>query len=198
MSETEDLPARLRRETAELHHGVEAATGLPGSVRDSSDYRLLLQHLHRFHVSVEALLSDPRWAEHWATLDVDLGQHRRSHLIERDLTALGHSWSTEVIPLDDIDGFPRALGCLYVVEGSSLGGRMIGPAIRAVIGEVPTDFFESAGRGHPSPWRSLRAAVHRFGETGGSDASDAVVEGARVTFRHFGQLVASPRAVPTR
>ncbi len=186
----EDLPALLRRETASLHARVEAATGLPGSILDREQYVALLQRLHEFHAAVEARLDDPCWTEEWTRLGIRLADHRRAHLLARDLEVLGAPAPPPALGFHDIDGLPGALGCLYVTEGSSLGGRIIGPAIRAAIGDVPTGFFAGAERDHPAPWRALTAALRRFGDSGG-DAS-GVVQGARSTFLAFERRVAGP------
>jgi heme oxygenase len=198
----EDLPARLRRETAALHARVEAATGLPGSVRDRDDYGTLLRRLHGFHAAVETRLADQRWARDWAGLGLDLADYRRTHLLEEDLAAMqGFPVPVPSEPPSDplahgTGSFAGALGCLYVTEGSALGGRVLGPAIRAAVAGVPTRFFDSAGRGHPSPWRTLVAALRRFGDGGGDQG--AVVAGARSTFQSFELRVASPNAALVR
>lgn len=188
--ELEDLPSRLRRETADLHTAVETATGLPLSIRSRLDYVSLLYRLHGFHQAAEEALANSQWSAAWAEINVDVRRHRRAHLLASDLQAMGASRPSPATPLEGIDDFPTALGCLYVIEGSSLGGRVIGPAIRSTIGDVPTSFFDSVDRGHPSPWRSLKDALGRFGD--GADC-DAVVKGARLTFLAFERHMAEPR-----
>jgi heme oxygenase len=187
MREVEQLPARLRRETADLHRGVEAALGLPGSIRSRDDYVMLLHRLCAFHKAAEDRLAGASWEDRWREVGIDLQRHRRAHLLERDLIAMQAEPPKASPDGLEITDFPAALGCLYVVEGSSLGGRMIGPGIRSAIGDVPVSFFESQNRDHPSPWRSLRTALTRFGQVG--DAG-AVVRGARATFQAFERHVA--------
>lgn len=85
-----------------------------------------------------------------------------------------------------INNFPAAMGCLYVVEGSALGGRVIAPAIYAAIGDVPLTFFTGTGRAHPSPWRAVTAALRQFRR--GADCDD-VIDGARTTFAAFERFV---------
>ena len=80
------------------------------------------------------------------------------------------------------------LGSLYVLEGSSIGGRVLGPAIRAALGPVPTSFLDGAGRGEPHPWRSVARALARFEGDGGD--GDEVLLGARQTFVAFGDHIA--------
>jgi heme oxygenase len=82
-----------------------------------------------------------------------------------------------------LTSFGHALGCLYVLEGSSLGGRIVAGVIRSAIGEVPTTFFDGACRNHPAPWRAVSAALRRF-EAYGTPGD--VLVGARETFLAFG------------
>ncbi|WP_227497210.1 biliverdin-producing heme oxygenase [Planctomonas psychrotolerans] len=194
MVRVDDLPARLRRDTADLHASVESGTGLPDSIRTRSDYRALLQRMHAFHSAVETRLADPRWAGQWAGVGIDLTLHLRAHLLLDDLAALDTP-TVAVAQLDDIESFPTALGYLYVVEGSSLGGRLIGPAIRSTIGAVPTSFFESAGRSHPSPWRSVQKALRAIDD---DVCANEVVAGARAAFRAYERHVAVPQTAAVR
>lgn len=196
------LGHRLRRETSELHHAVEVAVDLPRSVRSRADYVALLTRLHRFHSAAETLLARPVWRDGWSAVGIDLGQHVRSPLLARDLRQL-RAPRTNPAPvpgagppgpdLPEHSRFGEALGCLYVLEGSSLGGRVLAPALRHVLGDVPTAFFDSDGRRHPSPWRALQEGLHRY-EAAHGDPDD-VLRGARATFVAFGRHVADGRTV---
>jgi heme oxygenase len=193
MPQSESLPTRLRKDTADLHAAAEEAAALPHSVRTRGDYCALLTALLRFHVSAEQSLGDGIWGSRWALLGIDLARHRRSALLVDDLTAMGASVPCVEPVTFGVSTFPSALGCLYVVEGSALGGRVIAPAIRRQLGAVPTSFFDSAGRDHPSPWRDLRAALQRYSESGLDH--DDVVDGARATFVAFQTHLAARQEV---
>ena len=93
------------------------------------------------------------------------------------------------ISLPTFATFGYALGCLYVVEGSSLGGRVLAPAIRAALGTVPLRYFESEGRDHPRPWQRVTEALRRFDPDGAT--AHQMVSGASTTFAAFGATVAS-------
>lgn len=187
------LRLRLREETAGLHRAVEHAVDLPDSVRTRSDYVGLLTRLHGFHAAAESRLASPSWRRSWSEVGIDLDQHRRAPLLARDLRQLGSRVTSPgpVPRLPELDGFGKALGCLYVLEGSSLGGRVLGPAMTHVLGDVPTAFFDSDGRRHPSPWRAVQEALRRFDADGGD--GDDVLAGARSTFAAFGRHVAGDR-----
>jgi heme oxygenase len=186
---------RLRRETSGLHREIEEMTDLPGSISTREDYVNLLRRLHEFHTAVEARLADPSWAMEWLDLGIALPAHRRSHLLSEDLLSLGATLKEAGVRLPRMDNIGQALGCLYVVEGSSLGGRVLAPAFRAALGDVPTAFFESDERMHPHPWRSVMAGLRKFDATAGS--ADDVVLGAQGTFRAFGRHLACRARVRT-
>lgn len=184
----EGLRERVRRETSALHRNVEEATDLPGSVATREDYVHLVRRLHGFHTAVEEQLADPLLARGWLDVGIALPAHRRSHLLAVDLDALGVFPEETAVHLPSLVGIGEALGCLYVVEGSALGGRVLGPAFRTALGDVPTSFFDSDGRMHPHPWRSVLAALGVFEAAGGS--AGEVVSGAQETFRAFGNHLA--------
>jgi heme oxygenase len=191
----EELLVRLRRETSGLHRKVEEMTDLPGSVSTREDYVRLLGRLHGFHTAVEARLADSCWAAGWLDLEIALPAHRRAHLLSADLESIGAVPEKAAVRLPELDNIGQALGCLYVVEGSSLGGRVLAPAFRAVLGDVPTAFFDSDERMHPHPWRSVMAGLRRFDLTAGS--ADDVVLGAQETFLAFGRHLACGARVRT-
>jgi heme oxygenase len=184
----EGLRERVRRETSGLHRVVEEATGLPGSIATREDYVRLMRRLHGFHTAVEEQLADPLLAHGWLEVGIVVPAHRRSHLLARDLDDLGAVPEEAAVRLPRLTGLGQALGCLYVVEGSALGGRVLAPAFRSALGDVPTGFFNSDGRMHPHPWRSVLAALGTF-EAAGGRAGD-VVSGAEATFRVFGNHLA--------
>ena len=184
----QDLPHRLRHETADLHRRTEETVGLPGSVRSRAGYAALLRRLHELHAAVETRWAEHAWAGSWAAVGVDVDAHRRSADLATDLRLLpdGDPDGTGAAVPDLAAlpaGFPALLGSLYVLEGSSLGGRMLAPAIREQVGDVPTTFFAGEGR-HPAAWRSVQAALRRF-----DGDADGVVAGARATFVAFGRHV---------
>jgi heme oxygenase len=182
-----DALLRLRTETAPLHRAVEEAVGLPDAVQSREDYAALLGRLLVFHTAVEAEFGRPRWRDDWAAAGIVVADHARTSLLASDLRALGAPPAEATITLAPFETFGEVLGSLYVTEGSSLGGRIIGPAIAARLGSIPTRFYESDGREHPHPWRAVQVALGRFDE-GGGDLDD-VLAGATVTFRAFGDYL---------
>lgn len=175
------LPRWLREETADLHRYVEDAVGLPESVQNRDDYLDLLGRFLGLHGPLEERLAATVWRQSWTEIGIEIGRHRRAHLLADDLRALGAAAAqSRRAHLPPLRTFGEALGCLYVLEGSSLGGRVLAPAIVSVVGDVPVRFLVG-DRGQPGPWQDVRAALRRVAP----ERADEVLLGARETFGVF-------------
>ena len=91
---------------------------------------------------------------------------------------------------EGVEGLAEALGCAYVLEGSTLGGQLIlrhltrhfGPDAR--VGNFT--FFRAYGDQVGPMWRAFGEALTRASERAASGTFDAaVVQGARDTFDSF-------------
>jgi heme oxygenase len=93
-------------------------------------------------------------------VDLDLEARRRMPSLTLDLDRLGIALPPPVaFPLTSVAG---ALGALYVSEGSLLGGRVVAPHIRAVLGaDTPVAFFEAPGIDISTRWASCRRVIDR-------------------------------------
>ena len=157
------LTARLRVATAPVHGLIEARLGLPAAVRTLEDYAILLGRFAGIYRPLEQLLAEfPDWSD----TGVALPARGHAECLAADLDALSVDPLTPPsIPhrlLPELPTFPHAVGGLYVLEGSTLGGRLIvrdletrlGPAIAGA-----TCFFGGRGELTVPMWRSFRAAV---------------------------------------
>lgn len=125
-----DIPPilqRLRRETHAQHEAVEANrfnAALGAGTVTAADAAWFLGKLYGFVAPCEAALQahaaalDPAW---------ELPARRRAHFIPADLADLGAA--TQPLPLSSwlppLATEAQALGVLYVLEGSTLGGQVI-------------------------------------------------------------------------
>ena len=107
----------LRERTAEAHAAVDAAIG---GFTDRASYERYLQQIYAFRMPIERALDTLHWPSR-------LGGWRAKaigHLIEADLADLG-------LPIPPVEASDLALdgdgllGVLYVLEGSSLGSRLL-------------------------------------------------------------------------
>lgn len=178
---------RLRRETRAPHDRLEAGLGLPGAVAGADDYRRLLAALYGLYRPLEHRLSA---LAGWPEAGVDLDRRRKLPLLVADLAALGGARPDDLPrcrALPPLDSLPRAFGCLYVLEGATLGGQIVAPALVAALGPEAggaTAFFAAYGDRTPAMWRDFRAALRRFAAAD-PGAGDEVVRGAEETFRAF-------------
>ena len=117
----------LQRATAAVHarlHRVPAFAALAAGRLDRDAYLGLLGRLYGFHDPFEAAVAQA------GPPGLQPVQWRRAHLLRSDMAALG--WSDAAIgelprhPASGGSWSPaHAMGCLYVTEGSTLGGRQL-------------------------------------------------------------------------
>jgi heme oxygenase len=173
---------RLRAETADLHDAVEAVADLPGSVRTRADYGDLLLTFHAAHSRIEGASFGPGRSRDWRALGIDIAGHRQLGLVTDDLTSLG--LVPDALPSTGLGptSAAEALGCLYVVEGSAIGRRVLSPLLQAKLGDLPTAFFDGVGR-HPVAWRAVQRSLASL--AGDLGQQQAVLVGARTAFKIF-------------
>jgi heme oxygenase len=179
------LRVRLRFETASWHERVEEAADVPHTIRTRGAYVDFLVRLFQLHSSFETRLGSMPLRGAWCSVGVDLSVHRRAHLLVGDLMELGEPTPASSLGSTPFATFGHALGSLYVLEGSSLGGRAVARIVRSALGKVPTSFLVGEGRSLPLPWSNVCSALSRYDSQGGD--GDAVVAGACDTFAVFAQ-----------
>jgi heme oxygenase (biliverdin-IX-beta and delta-forming) len=171
------LHLRLRAATAPAHEALERELDWQARVATLPGYRGLLARLHGFHATWEPAIGA-------ALGDGDFfDPRRRMAALRDDLAFLG-------LPEAEIGNLPRAqpltlagpaaaMGALYVLEGSTLGGRVIGRHIGAVHGLSGEGLAYYSGHGPRTGalWAAFRARLDTFGGEG-----EAVMSAANGTF----------------
>ena len=181
----------LRERTREAHVRAEACFALDRRLLDRSTYRKLLLSLQAYHRPVEAALAA---VDGWERLEpaIDPEAYRRADLLDEDLTHFDGEPHVAVNVGEraperpGVQSLARALGCLYVLEGSARGGRIVAAEAGRRLPGVPVAFFSSAGRGPGADWPALQSALDAFGASGGRTAVEETVDGALETFDTFG------------
>lgn len=193
---SEDAPsailARLKRETQAEHAAIEQRVDLPRRMSSADAYGRLLARFWGFYAPIEdRLAARPEWDR----CGIDLRPRLKAPVLARDLRALG--WPAGVLAalprcrdLPPLDSFARALGCLYVLEGATLGGQLIAREARRSLGlsaERGCAFFLSYGESVGPMWRAFRGLLAQAA----AEADDAaIVCGARATFAAFDRWLA--------
>jgi len=176
-----DLPALLRVGTADHHAALETRLNLEGRVSDRQHWLAVLERFYGFHVVWERALR-----QYSALSAFSQPRSRLAHL-RRDLTALGRT-SAEIERLPECLAAAsltadeaRAIGSIYVMEGSTLGGRVISRALAGAdwAPDGGLAYFNPYGAETGRMWRSFQAWAD---ERVASGEETAVLAGARGTF----------------
>ncbi len=180
-----DVLRDLRAATAGEHEQVEDALDLMDPALDRDRLVAVLARLHAFWSAAETGLDDwaARHPDDAAALDWD--RRRRTGLYAADLRALGGRPGADddrpVLPA--VAGTDEALGRLYVMEGSTLGGTFIDRHLATVpaLADAPRlRCFSPYGADTGAMWAAFRR-VTRAHVSGSGDAG-RVVAAARQTF----------------
>jgi heme oxygenase len=128
------------------------------------------------------------WEPQMASLVQDeefLAPRRRKHLLAADLAALGVTQCTIAAlprcPLTGLHEEMHALGSLYVMEGSSLGGRSIRRNVERCLGADvlgSTSYFLGYGALTGARWQSFLARLDQAPATN----KFSIADGALATF----------------
>lgn len=178
------LLADIRSSTAKLHQELEAVLDIPSQVKSREQYAALLARFTALYGPWEARLQS--YAPDFAALGINLGERLRVPNLQRDLAALntnvrlpgGDAYAPE------IPGFPEALGSLYVLEGSTLGGQVLTRHFRENLGleDSQLGFFNSHGPLVGKLWKDFCAALTACGEEASEDDRSRVQRGAIDSF----------------
>jgi heme oxygenase len=178
-----DVLATLRAATAEFHEQVERALDLLAPGLDRPRLAAVLARLHGFWSAAEAGLED--WARRRPADAARLqwARRRRTALFAADLVALGADPAGAAVPdLPAVPATDEALGRLYVLEGSTLGGTFIDRHLTGLpgLGGVQVSAFSPYGPETGAMWHAYRQATREHVRTGGD--AHRVVAAARGTF----------------
>jgi len=120
--------ARIREHSKPLHDQLEARVASLAPWSDRWRYAALLRAFYGFYRPAERAVDFYRFQPHDPC---NTRQHRRNaHLLRADLAALGERPDgVEARPLcralPPFDSEPQQLGCMYVLEGATLGGQVV-------------------------------------------------------------------------
>ncbi|MFC3070812.1 biliverdin-producing heme oxygenase [Phenylobacterium soli] len=175
-----DAHRLLREATQAAHAQLEERIDIHRRIADLSGRRRLARGYWRLHAEVEAAAAP--WLE--ALAGLDFAARRRSALIARELAALGGEPPAEAeMASPTASSRAEALGLLYVLEGSTLGGRMIRRQVAAGGGDFTgLGFLDPYGDAAGDRWRAFLSVLAV--EAGEGPAIAAAVCGALTGFRH--------------
>jgi len=180
------MPA-LRRYTADHHSRAERAVNLKAGLSSLGSYRKLMSRFYGFYAPLESAL------EHQAEVAVELlfPARRKTRVLQADLRALG-VMTPDFASIERCKALPRietvahVVGCLYVLEGATLGGRVIAPGLEKQLGITAGNggaFFASYANHVEAMWSSFGRAAEYCCDT--AESRDHALNAAAATFECF-------------
>lgn len=172
------LLERLKTETLPQHRSIEAVLPIPST---GEEYAKRLEGFLGFVEPWEAGVTQALRARP----EVIEGRLKAEALRE-DLRALGYS-DRQILALPRCENLPssvteaEALGSMYVMEGSTLGGQFIVRQLRSTLGlgSEATRYFSSYGPEVGKRWQEFRQHLQNFSS---AENDNVMVESARQTF----------------
>jgi heme oxygenase len=182
--------AHLRAATRASHEAMEGALGLVDGTLDRDRYCAILSRLYGFWVGWEPRVALLVGREEFTK------PRRRLHLIAADLAALGvPAGALAALPrcrIPRLDNAEEALGSFYVMEGSTLGGRVIQRNVELRLGDegrASSTYFAGYGPDTGMMWRAFLVRLDQAPMT----ESARIARGAVATFTRLGEWLPPAR-----
>ena len=178
----EPAAVMLKKATAARHIDVEKTMNpCIQNIRSIEDYASLLKTFYGFYFPLQNRIS--RFLN--ATDLADINERKLALLVLEDLRSLG----LPVADLPTCNDLPtisnkaQAFGCLYVIEGSTLGGRVISKWLQKnpfiTLQEEQLHFFNGYQEQTGSKWKTFLDALNEQQDI------HAVIDAANETFLLF-------------
>jgi len=177
------LFARLKSGTEQQHREIEAFIDPLKNFCSLDAYKTHLLKTWAFYRPLEADLA----ALDWSPVGIEFEGRRKTALIEEDLRVLGFPHPPIKDDKNTLGGttLDFAVGCLYVLEGATLGGQVISRYL-AKLGIGPGNgglFFNGYGARTGEMWKAFQFSAAHYCDTEHQIAE--AVEGARWAFEKF-------------
>jgi heme oxygenase len=178
----EPAAVMLKKETAARHIDVEKTMNpLIQDIRSVDDYASLLKIFFGFYFPLQNKIS------HFVTATdlADINERNLALLVLEDLHSLGQPVTdlSTCSNLPEISNKAQAFGCLYVMEGSTLGGRIISKWLQKnpfiSLQEEQLHFFNGYQEQTGSKWKTFLDALNEQQDI------KAVIDAANETFILF-------------
>lgn len=167
----------LRERTGGLHARVERSVDLTTRCRTVATYREWLGQLLGFYRPFEETLA----GFDWSSVSLDYHARRKAGWLAADLLALGVAES-EINDLPICQRLPQprtlagAIGCLYVLEGATLGGQIISRHVEQQL-SIGDDnggrFYAAYGTRAGAMWKAFRDTANLYCDDQANRLEDA-------------------------
>jgi heme oxygenase (biliverdin-IX-beta and delta-forming) len=151
---------RLKLATSSSHTALEDQLPLMHADLSLDAYRQFVGRFLGFYAPLETQLLA---SAHWPQLAFDYATRQKTPHLRQDLLALGSSAEAVAATplcaaLPPLTTPEQILGCLYVIEGATLGGRIITRQLQTQLGLTPDTggaFFDGYGAQTGAHWKAF-------------------------------------------
>jgi len=175
------LSEKIREETKPAHLSLEKLVIQQlKSIRNDEDYAAFLKKFYTYFNQVEKVIAP------YMTKEVlpDYLERRNSSFLKRDIEELGNNIDdVSVVAVPEITDKVSALGALYVMEGSIMGGKIIVQMLEKLGVTNGLSFFSGYGAETGKRWAVFTQVMN---ETANTDRlEEKAVHTANETFSLF-------------
>jgi heme oxygenase len=179
---------RIKKETQENHLRMESSSLMSKITNKTitlSDYLKILTKFYGFFHPLEIQLDQLSEIENFLP---DYPQRRKAYSLSKDIEQLGEKGANCILcnDLPSINNMSEAFGILYVMEGSTLGGRMISKLLEEKLSLSAArgiQFFNGYGPLTGERWNTFRKSMVDFAEA--TKDEDTIIKSANQTFHKF-------------
>jgi heme oxygenase len=181
------LLQELRQKTAPQHRALEQNSYSWKCLSSRDGYAHLLVKLFAIHSAFENRLATVETLPFWLP---DISERWKLAFLKSDLAALSvpePHMTFQDLPV--ISSVASAFGCLYVLEGSTLGGQIITRHLQSQLGMVAEDgrrFFAGYGARTGHYWKTFGDKLAAYSSASGPSHAE-VIQSAIHTFHYFSQ-----------
>ena len=185
---------KLKQQTRSYHEAIERDMHIADRIQSIEEYRVLLQKFWGFYDPIETLLAA---MNEWNVLHFDFEQRRKAPLLLDDLQILGgFDRRNQELPrctgIPQINTVVQALGCMYVLEGATLGGQIITRQIHGTLGfdeKHGCSFYSSYGHNVGPMWKAFGSFLDGYVASLPDDVENVLIESASETFLRLGKWI---------
>ncbi|RVT98396.1 heme oxygenase [Mucilaginibacter limnophilus] len=178
------VSATIKQHTQEAHAGLEKIVVQKlKNIRDDADYAALLQYFYAYFAALEDAIAPYITGE----VLVDYVKRRKSGRLLADIEELGADLNKHPdVTVPEINNAKQAMGALYVMEGSVLGGTIIVQMLAKAGITKGISFFSGYGADNGVMWKQFTTALNQVAIT--PDEEQEVIDSATATFVNFKQV----------
>lgn len=175
------LSSQIKEYTKEAHQQLEKIViGKLKNIKNDGDYATLLKYFYAYFSSLEKAIAP--------FIDknvlVDFPDRRKADRLKHDIISLGGSVEDlPAVETPNIQSAAAAMGALYVMEGSVMGGSIIVGMLQTNGITKGLDFFSGYGAETQDMWQQFISALNTTAKN--EQETEEIVKSAKATFTNF-------------